>query len=228
MPKHPISKHIMEFSSRCRSVLWRQDSGTERRKYNEWEMRVKELEGAGGFSHGEAVVCASKDFPCLYKLFREYDVRDFDKNIESHPGIQHFGDVAQSVIDQDREAEVVILDQEKSYRENLTWAMEAAGEFLRLKKHPGLCPNNTAWFLYDMARGNPKDFLMRVGQSEAKSTDGDDRASKRAGQRSIAELSTMLDELDQEKEEPQHEESEPSEDTNSEGSEAEEKEEVTD
>ncbi len=227
MVRHPIQKHLLEFSSRCRKVLWRQGSGKERRKYDEWEMRVKELEGAGGFSHGEAVVCASKDFPCLYKLFREYDVRDFDKNTESHPGIQHFGEVAQSVIDQDKMIEVVILDKEMTYRENLEWAMSAAGEFLRLKKHPGLCPNNNAWFLYDMARENPKDFLMRVGQSEAKSTDGDERASKRAGQRSITELSTMLDELDQEEREPQHEESEPSEDTSSEGSEAKE-EEVTD
>ena len=226
MPKYPISKHLMEFSSRCRKVLWRQDSGKERRKYNDWEMRVKELEGAGGFSHGEAVICASKDFPCLYKLFREYDVKDYDRNPESHPGIQYFGEVAQSVIDQDKEAEVVILDKEMSYRENLGWAMDAAGEFLRLKKHPGLCPNNTAWFLYDLARGNPKEFLMRVGQSEAKSTDGDERASKRAGQRSIAELSTMLDELDQEEEKPRHEESKPKEDTRCESPKAQEKEEV--
>ncbi len=213
MPKHSISKHLEEFSKRARSVLWRQNPGKEKRKYNEWEMRIKELESGGGFFRGEAVICASKDFPCLYPLFREYDVREYDKNTDSHPGIQHFGDVAQSVIDQDKVAEVVILDQEKSYRENLNWAMDAAGEFSRLKRHPGLCPNNQAWFLYDMARENPKDFLMRVGQSEAKSTDGDKNASQRASKRSIAELSRMLDELDYEEEEPQHEESEPSEDS---------------
>ena len=57
-------------------------------------------------------------------------------------------------------------NREQSYRQNLTWALESAGEFLRTKTQPTVCPNNSAWFLYVQAMNEPKDFMAKYFQIE--------------------------------------------------------------
>ncbi len=64
--------------------------------------------------------------------------------------------------------EVICHNEEMSYKENLRWAIETAGNFLRTKKPPIECPNNSAWYLYIQAVKEPKDFLAKLGQIEVK------------------------------------------------------------
>ncbi len=192
-----ISKHLREFHQRARSVLWRldpKDSGKE--KYHAWEARIEELQKESGCQYGEAVIRASKEYPSLYRLFREYDVREFDPSPESHAMVRHFGESARASVTDGEEVDVVIQDQDLSYRDNLSWAMAAAGEFLRTKQNPGLCPNDSAWFLYVQAVEAPKEFMAKVGQIESKNDEGEGRRELiKGGRRSIRELDAMLDEL---------------------------------
>ncbi len=182
---------LNEFAKRVRSVLWHQDIGSNKVSYDKWEARVKELQSADGaaYSRGQALVCASKEFPCLYRLFREYDLASYDPNPESHPMIKHYGLVANV-------KEVHCENKEMSHRDNLNWAIAAAGEFLRTGKMPSICPNNAAWYLFIQAREEPKEFLSRFNQIESKSDDGvQQRQARQFGQRSIQELEAMLKEL---------------------------------
>jgi hypothetical protein len=186
------NKDLNDFASRVRSVLWRQDSGDEKKTYEDWKARVSDLESAtgAGMTHNEALVRASKEYPCLTRLFREYDVAEFDPNPESHPQIQHFGQKPAIVATSD--------GKEQSYRENLRWAIETAGTYLRTGKHPATCPNDAAWYLYRQAIEEPKDFLSRVGQVESKGDNEaeEQRLSRKSGQRSLAEINEMLDTLE--------------------------------
>ncbi len=87
---------------------------------------------------------------------------------------------------------VVNEGKEQTYRENLSWALDAAGEFLRAGQRPTTCPNNGAWFLYTSAIDNPKEFLTKVAQVE-KGEDGEAERVARAGEeRSIEELEKMI------------------------------------
>lgn len=182
-------ENFVEFQKRAHKILWRQDQGKERPTFEKFKARVAELQSAdgGGYNHKQAVVRACKEYPCLHRLFREYDVRKYDPNLESHPEVRHFGP---------KEEGHSVLNEKKdqSYRENLAWAMQAAGEFLRTGEYPVTVPNDAAYYLFIQASENPKDFLSRVGQVESK-MDGtleEQRLSKRAGNRSIAELDAML------------------------------------
>jgi hypothetical protein len=183
---------IAEFASRAKSKLWRADPGADKTQYDAWVARVAALqsEDGGRLTHSQAIVRASKEFPCLTRLFREYDVSEFDPNPESHPQIQHFGKLAP--------AAVVSEGKELSYRDSLRWAIDAAGAYLRTGKDPETCPCDAAWYLYRQAIEEPKDFLAKVGQVESKG-DGestDKRNIRKAGQRSIAEIDSMLSELE--------------------------------
>jgi len=83
-------------------------------------------------------------------------------------------------------------NKEQSYRENLNWALSAVGEFLRTNRRPETCPNNAAWFLYQQACTEPKDFMAKVAQVE-KGDDGEaERLTRKSAQRSIAEIDEML------------------------------------
>lgn len=183
---------ITEFTKRVKSALWRQDGGVERKTYNLWGQRVKEFEKLNGLSYPQAVVQASKEFPCLRKLFREFNVGLNDPDPNSHPDIHHFG---RPVPGQGVECE----GRELSHRENLAWAIEMAGEFLRTKREPISCPNNAAYYLYRQARAEPKDFLSKFNQIEAKGFDDleDRRLARKGGERSIAEIDFILSMLDQ-------------------------------
>ena len=191
-------KDVNSFASRVRSVLWRQDSGEDKKTYEDWKSRVSELESddGAGMTHNEALVRASKEYPCLTRLFREYDVADFDPNPESHPQIQHFGQKPAIVATSE--------GREQSYRDNLRWAIETAGTYMRTGNHPSTCPNDAAWYLYRQAIEEPKDFLSRVGQVESKGDNEaeEQRLSRKSGQRSLAELNEMLDTLEAPKDGP--------------------------
>jgi hypothetical protein len=89
-------------------------------------------------------------------------------------------------------------DKEQSYRENLRWAIDAAGEFHRTGKRPAICPNNSAWYLFIQATKDPKDFLGKIGQIESKGEDDSDKELRTSTQHSIEEINTFLEELLQE------------------------------
>jgi len=194
-PKKASGANIAEFSSRAKSVLWRQDTSPEKPTYHSWKARVEALESkdGGNLSHNEAIVRASKEYTCLLRLFREYDVSHFDPNPESHPKIKHFG---QNISHDESQVTVEGIDQ--TYRDNLRWAMTAAGAFLRAGITPETCPNDASWYLYRQAIDEPKDFMGKVGQMETKvDKDAENRAGLRKdSQRSIAELNDYLAELD--------------------------------
>ena len=83
---------------------------------------------------------------------------------------------------------------DQSHRENLQWAIAAAGHFLRTNQEPLTCPNNAAYFLYRQAREQPKEFLTKVTQVETK-VDRSGEGVKRAVQKSIEEINKLLEAL---------------------------------
>jgi len=92
-------------------------------------------------------------------------------------------------------------EKQLSYRENLSWAVDAAGEFLRTGKLPRSAPNNAAFFLYEQAVKSPKEFLTKLNQLEAKRTERDS-SLKRACRLAIEEIDEMLASLGRESVEP--------------------------
>jgi len=195
-PDPATGSSIAEFAKRARSILWRQSSTSEKPEYDTWTKRVEELE-AGGLDRNQSVVRASKEFRCLHRLFREYDVSQFDPNPESHPTIRHFG---QPAVDEEG---VRNEGKQQGYRESLRWAIEAAGRHLRTGENPTSCPCDAAFYLYRQAIEEPRDFMGRLGQAESK-TDADAEARRNAeksGRRSLAEIDRMLANLTEEREE---------------------------
>jgi len=87
-------------------------------------------------------------------------------------------------------------EKEQTYRENLNWAISAAGEFLRTNREPGKCPNNIAWFLYKQAIAEPKDFMAKVTQIESKIVDDiTTQEINRSVKHSLQEIETFLENL---------------------------------
>jgi hypothetical protein len=81
----------------------------------------------------------------------------------------------------------------QSYRDNLAWAMNAAGEQVRTGAHPETCPNNSAWFLYIQAINEPKDFMAKVASIESKIDPGEDeREIKAASKKTLLEIENFL------------------------------------
>jgi hypothetical protein len=89
---------------------------------------------------------------------------------------------------------IVFEDKDQSYRDNLKWAINAAGLYLRSKKKPKSCPNNAAWFLYQQALNEPKDFLTKVSQVESRVDGGEsERELKKSTRHSIEEINSFLE-----------------------------------
>ncbi len=84
-----------------------------------------------------------------------------------------------------------------SHRENLAWAVDAAGECLRTGRQPTKAPNNAAFFLYRQAVESPKEFLTKLNQLEVKRTERD-ASLKRACRMAIEEIDEMLASLGKE------------------------------
>jgi hypothetical protein len=193
-PRSTPAFAITEFVKRARSILWREDVHRKDKKkpsYDRWTQTVEDLKSGSGYTYHQAVVQASKDYMCLRRLFREYDVQKYDPNPDSHPDIYHFGD-ANEPLDP-----VVNEGLNLSYRENLNWALAAAGEFLRKGSSPSSCPNDQAYYLYVQATESPKEFMQRLGQVESKGDSELDanRAMRGEAKRSINEIEEMLDTL---------------------------------
>lgn len=190
----PIKTDDMrDFAKRAKSILWREEIGKKKIQYSQWQTRVKNLQNTAGYNLSQAIVQASKDFPCLYKLFREYDVSQFDPNPGSHPNVP-----AKAAGEAAEEPLIECEGKEASYRENLNWAIQAAGEYLRTGSRPRAVPNDQSYYLYVQATESPKEFMQRIGQVESKG-DGEldeQRSIRKAGQRSIREIEEMLVILD--------------------------------
>ncbi len=195
-----VSRVVTEFAKRVKSALWRQDTGKERPKYEAWIKKVAELESSegAGYSHAQAIIQASKDYTCLFRLFREYDLAAFDPNPDSHPQIRKFGESKSKDI-----SEVICEGKKQPYRQSLNWALNNAGTFLRTGLEPVTCPCDIAWYLYVQAKNEPKDFLGKVNQVEMKgdSESEDVKNAKKSGRRSIAEIDAMLATLEEESDE---------------------------
>ena len=196
-PRPATIDDLGAFASRAKSILWAQDHGKDHPAFDAWKARVEELKSNSGLTKNQATVRASKEFPCLSKLFREFDVRKYDPNPESHAHIRHFGEAPP------KNSQVRCEGIDQSYRDSLRWAMDAAGRTDRTGERPASCPCDRAWYLYIQAVNDTKDFLTRVGQVESKGdAESEERRSARAaGERSIAEIDGFLAELEHEREE---------------------------
>lgn len=197
-PRQATVDDMGNFLSRAHSILWRSGgNGDEYKDYHAFDEHLNALmsKDGGGLTKNEAVVMAAKEFPCLESLFKRFNVKKYDPSPESHPGIQHFGDSDKH--------DVECEDVKQSYRENLRWAIEAAGTKLRTGVKPETCPCDSAWFLYEQAISDPKDFLSKLGQIESKvdAEDAADRKGRKAGEKTIAEIDGMLAELETENKE---------------------------
>ena len=88
-------------------------------------------------------------------------------------------------------------DKEQSYRDNLLWAIQAAGTKLRTGNRPNSCPNDKAFFLYQQACENPKDFMTKFSQVETKEKDdADTKKAKRSTEFMIEEIERQLKTLE--------------------------------
>lgn len=182
---------MVEFKKRAKSILWRQESGNDkdRKTYYSWMKKIEDFE-KGGMNAQQATIQASKDFSCLARLFREYDISGNDPHPDSHPQIQQYGQQAPM-------EGIECEGRDQSHRENLMWAIAAAGKLLRTGDAPETAPNDAAYFLYRQACDDPKEFLGKFTQVDMRS--GDDleehRLAKKSGQRSIEEINEMLQTL---------------------------------
>lgn len=70
-----------------------------------------------------------------------------------------------------RKLKIECADEEGSYRDNLKWAIDAAGAYQRTGKPPKRCPNNTAFYLFLQACVDVKDFIAKYTQIEGKAVD---------------------------------------------------------
>ena len=92
--------------------------------------------------------------------------------------------------------EIHLEDRELSYRGNLQWAMNAAGDFQRTRRKPRSCPNNAAYFLYLQALEEPKDFMQKFGQVESKiDADESDREMIRSTKVTLGMIDAFLEGL---------------------------------
>ncbi len=190
--KSKLKTDMTEFARKARSILWVQEHGEHRPSYDEWKSHVKRMTDSG-LSKTQAVIQASKGWLCLSGLFREYDTSRSDPD-PSYCPVKTNGNVSK--------AEIACEDKEQTHRENLTWAIEAAGKFLRTGKSPSAAPNNAAYFLFRQACDEPKDFLSRFTQVDLKTDDTGEEASlmMRTSDRSISEIDDMLETLGKKKE----------------------------
>jgi hypothetical protein len=201
-PKVASGTDVKAFRGAARSILWSHDGGTDHSTYEKWEQRVKDLRSkdGGGLSDNEAIIRASKEFPCLHRLFREYNVSAFDPNPKSDPKIKHWGDANGA---EEADARVVFESREYNYRDDLRWAMDQAGHYLSTGKHPETAPNGSAWFFYRQAIDEPKDFMAKFGQMEVKADAGDAGldATRKSSKKTIDEIHSQLAELKESEEE---------------------------
>lgn len=123
----------------------------------------------------------------LAELSREYGVSEDTVRTHCYPKKPSTKEFAPDRVESE--------GKKQSYRENINWAMEAAGEYLRTKVRPKICPNDSAWFLYCCAIEEPKDFLAKVSAVEKSTEDPTGAESKKSTKKSLAEIETFLENL---------------------------------
>jgi hypothetical protein len=100
-------------------------------------------------------------------------------------------------MDEESNAKITSEGKQQSYRENLAWAIDAAGEFIRTKNAPKTCPNNSAWFLYCQAIKDPKDFHAKVSSIEKGADDALDKEVIKSTRKTLGEIEHFLERLDE-------------------------------
>ncbi len=175
------------FEQRVKTLLWGRMRGPEKERpdYVEWQRLIKEWKDEKKVGRRQAVVNASLAFDCLSVIIADYDLTQYGiPGSEKNP----------------KSLSIPSEGINQSYRENLRWAQAAAGKFMRTKEEPETCPNDAAYYLYQQAIQDPKDFLSKVGQVEAKSTSQDEieEDDRKQATRSIDEIDEMLATLDEE------------------------------
>ena len=184
---------IEEFAKAARKILWRLHPHLHT-EYHEWNSAIHKIRSTHDYTYYQAIVQASKDFEPLLQLFANYNVSEHDPEPGSHGDIAILLE-AKRAEEAEYEDKGIVRSEEtdQSHRENLTWALEAAGRFLRTKEEPVSCPNDAAYYLYRRAIDEPKEFLAKVTQLEMKAKVDD--GTQKAGAKSISELGMMLEEL---------------------------------
>jgi hypothetical protein len=178
---------VVDFAKRVRSVLW----GIDKAQYDKWISRVAYFE-EHGYTQAQAQVRAAKEFPACRPFFREYDIKVFDRDTGSHPDIVFFGD-------EPRAREIVCLNQEMSYRENLRWAAMAAGQHQRTGQEFYEVPNDTAFYLYQNALSDPKDFMTKLGTMEGREDMEAllEKSTRKMADRAMSEIDKWLSEIEE-------------------------------
>ena len=85
----------------------------------------------------------------------------------------------------------------QTYRENINWALSTAGEFLRTEVEPETCPNDAAFFLYQQAIDDPKDFMAKVAAIEKSAEDSADNTVKVSTKKTLSEIESFLERLEE-------------------------------
>ncbi len=183
------------FEQRVKTLLWSRIRGPlkERPDYDEWRRLITEWKDEKKVGRRQAVVNASLAFDCLSEIIADYDLTVY--------GVSRSGQSTES--ENDSESLSIPNDNIKqSYRENLRWAITAAGRFKRTGEAPKTCPNDAAYYLFAQAKEDARDFLSKVGQVEVKSTSQDEieEDDRKQATRSIDEIDEMLATLDEEEE----------------------------
>jgi len=180
---------IAKFISKARSILWALDN--EHKAYHEWEACIVKVMKRHECKRYQAVVQVSKDYKQLKDLFTIYDVKEYDPTL----GVEHGKWDVHSTDKQKAKAIVKCLEEDTPYREQLRWALATAGEFISSGKEPLTCPCWGAYYLYDQARENPKEFMAKLGQAESKIDAEAERnaGTKKSSRRNVEEIGEMLD-----------------------------------
>ena len=187
--KNTASREVSEFAKRVRSILWR----TDKRRYEKWQQKVASLETDGGMSRREAIVQASKDYTELRKLFREFNVSDYDPNEDSHAGIEHKS--SPSV-----RKGIPYTGEKLTQLDSLRWASTSAGHYLNTGSPPDKAPNAECFFYYRMALDEPREFMSRMVQLFARydESTAEEKRVKRDTEMAVDEIMRNLTLLEKE------------------------------
>lgn len=185
---HGSGSSVSRFEKEAKKLLWAKSKapGGKHPDYDSWKVRIAEINSQEKIGRNESILRASQECSCLAPLMNEYDFESY--SIAGSPNITE-GEVG-----------TICLNIKQTYRENLRWALNAAGEEQRSRVKPVECPNNSAWYLYIQAIQDPKDFLQKLGQVESKVLESELELEdgKRYSKRSIIELDEQLATLEEE------------------------------
>lgn len=204
--RYSPSKTLQLFAKEARTILLARGFGEDKTGLlKQWEADVALLESpaGGGLDRRQAIVLASKNFPCLAILFEKYEVSIFDPDPRvkvRKPTEANNTHVAETPQIGERLKPAECLGIKQAHLTNMRWAADAAGEFFRTGDGPKSCPNNSAWFLFKMAISEEKAFMDRLHAAESKVAEESEftKKMKRVGKRQIDEISEMLQTLSEE------------------------------